>query len=546
MNEQNSGHASDCAAALWHKSQSGGPFEQLDLPQNLGHRARVSNRTPHPIAMTCHKLPATYSSSSSTLLSSRFVLSLLAVAFLASASHRLAADDAFPQVVADEPLSAAAQQAKFHLPPGFEIQLVAAEPDVRKPINLNFDSRGRLFFSQSIEYPFPAKDGVKGRDCIKVIEGFDDAGHATRVSTFVDGLNIPIGMTPIADGVIVYSIPNIERCTDPGHTGHATQRTKLFGPFQVRDTHGMNSSFNRGLDGWIYANHGYTNDDTVAGTDGKAITMVSGNTYRMKADGSSLEYFAHGRVNPFGIAMDPLDNMYSSDCETLPAYLVLRGAYYPSFGKPHDGLGFGPPMLEHHHGPSAIAGIVYYAATQFPPEYRDALFIGNPVSHRVCWDKLQSRGSFPWAVEQPDFITCDDPWFRPVDLKLGPDGAIYMADFYNRIIGHYEVPLTHPGRDHDHGRIWRIVYVGTKDKPAAKTIMPNLALADREELIKLLADANLTVRTLAGHELVDRIGTAAVARLTTLVSDEHPSEATPHSWQRAHAAVGAPSARCAH
>ena len=427
----------------------------------------------------------------------------------------------YPNVVAEDPLSAEAQKKKFHLPPGFEIQLVCAEPEVRKPINLNFDSRGRLYFTQSVEYPFPAKAGA-GRDAVRIVENIDSHGRATKVSTFVDGLNIPIGVTPIPGGVIVYSIPNIYECLDPQGTGRATERRVLYGPFQFRDTHGMNSSFTRGLDGWIYANHGYTNDDIVAGKDGKRISMQSGNTYRMRADGSHLEYFAHGHVNPFGMAFDPLDNMYVSDCETLPAYMILRGAYYPSFGKPHDGLGFGPPMLDHHHGPTAIAGIVYYAAEQFPPEYRDTLFIGNPVSHRVCLDKLESRGSSGWAVEQPDFIICDDPWFRPVDLKLGPDGAIYMADFYNRIIGHYEVPLTHPGRDHERGRIWRIVYRGTKGKPARPATMPNppVAEATADQLIADLGDPNLTVRTLATNELVDRIGAAAVAPLAKLVASD--------------------------
>jgi putative heme-binding domain-containing protein len=450
----------------------------------------------------------------------------LAIALVLVAIRPAQAD---PNIVDAPPLSPAEQLKKFHLPPGFEIQLVAAEPEVRKPINLNFDSQGRLYFTQSVEYPFPAKPGTVGRDTVKIIDGVDDHGHATKISTFVDGLNIPIGVTPIPDGVVVYSIPNIYRCTDPGHTGHATERQVLYGAFQYHDTHGMNGSFTRGLDGWIYANHGYTNDDTVSGTDGWKIHMQSGNTYRMKADGSHLEYFSHGRVNPFGICFDPLGNMFVSDCETMPIYLHLRGAYYPSFGKPDDGLGFGPIMIDHMHGSSAIAGIVYYAAEQFPKEYRDTMFIGNPVTHRINHDHLTPRGSSFWCDSLPDFLSCDDEWFRPVDLKLGPDGAMYVADFYNRIIGHYEVPLTHPGRDHDRGRIWRIVYVGTKDHPAPTPRSPNLAAMSAAQLIDALADSNLTVRTLATNELVDRIGQAAIAPLVELLSGDK-SQPT----QRAH------------
>ena len=185
------------------------------------------------------------------------------------------------------------------------------------------------------------------------------------------------------------------------------------------------------------------------GSDQQPITMNSGNTYRMRPDGSHAEYFTHGQVNPFGLAFDPLGNLYSCDCHSRPVYQLLRGAYYPSFGKPDDGLGFGPEMVTHDHGSTGIAGISYYAADQFPEAYRGTVFIGNVVTNRINHDRIEWHGSTPKAIEQPDFVWSEDNWFRPVDIELGPDGALYVADFYNRIIGHYEVPLTHPGRDRD-------------------------------------------------------------------------------------------------
>ena len=183
-------------------------------------------------------------------------------------------------------------------------------------------------------------------------------------------------------------------------------------------------------------------------------------------------------------------------------------------------------MIGHNHGSSGIGGIVYYAAEQFPPEYRDTIMVGNPVTGRVNHDRLKPHGSTYEAVELPDFLSCDDPWFRPVNLQVGPDGALYIADFYNRIIGHYEVPLDHPGRDRYRGRIWRVVYTGKGvDKSVAVTaptmVVP--AQASLEQLLNLLNDGNLTVRTQATHELVDRIGETAIEPLRTLLASPKSS-----------------------
>jgi putative heme-binding domain-containing protein len=414
-----------------------------------------------------------------------------------------------PQLVAPtEAISAAEQQKKFLLPPGFSIQLVAAEPEIRKPMNLNFDVHGRLYATQSEEYPWPAKEGEPRRDVIKRFDDIGPDGRPARITTVVQGLNIPIGLLPREDALIYYNIPEIYRAADPHHDGHYQPGQPIYSSFGFRDTHGMASSFTRWVDGWVYACHGFSNDSEVKGADGKAVKMNSGNTYRFRPDGSHIEQFTHGQVNPFGLAMDPLGNLYSSDCHTKPIYLLLRGAWYPSFGKPHDGLGYGPEMIEHFHGSTGIAGVVYYAADHFPAEYRNTVFIGNPVTGKINHDHFEQHGSSYKAIEQPDFIACDDPWFRPVDIKLGPDGALYIADFYNCIIGHYEVPLTHPRRDRSLGRIWRVVYTGTEQAPATPPRpMPDLTELRANWLVDLLDDPNLTVRVLASERLTTLLGT---------------------------------------
>ncbi|WP_165221580.1 PVC-type heme-binding CxxCH protein [Aquisphaera insulae] len=423
--------------------------------------------------------------------------------------------------------SPAEERKALHVPPGFEIQLVAAEPDIQKPLNIAFDDRGRLWVTDTVEYPYPVKPGTKGRDTVKILSDFGPDGRARSIATFADGLNIPIGLLPLpsSDAALVHNIPDIFLMRDTDGDGRADSRETLYGVFGHLDTHGMTNAFTWGFDGWIYACHGYANNSTVQGKDKKPIEMHSGNTYRMRPDGSHAEYITHGQVNPFGLAFDPLGNLYSADCHSRPVYQLLRGAWYPSFGKPHDGLGFGPDMVTHDHGSTGIAGISYYAAEQFPPAYRGTTFIGNVVTNRVNHDRIEWHGSTPVGIEQPDFVWSEDNWFRPVDIELGPDGALYVADFYNRIIGHYEVPLTHPGRDRTSGRIWRIVYRGSG--PAAAPPSTDWTKAAVPDLVKALGDPNLAVRMTAANQLAERGGNRATELLTVALGSEAPAAAQP-------------------
>ena len=427
-----------------------------------------------------------------------------------------AADPFAEGVRPTEPVTAEEQVKTFQLPPGFKVELVVAEPDIYKPMNMAFDAKGRLWLTTSREYPFPAPLDKPARDSIKVLEDFDENGRARKVTTFADGLNIPIGIYPYKNGVIAWSIPNIWFFQDTDGDGKADKRDVLFGPFGwERDTHGNQASFRRGFDGWLYATHGYNNISQVRAKDGSEVKMQSGNTYRMRLDGSRIEHHTFGQVNPFGMCFDPSGNVYSADCHSAPIYELLRGAYYPSFGKPHDGLGFAPTLMEHAHGSTAICGIIFYADDQWPTEYQNNILIGNVMTSRINRDTLISRGSSKTAREEKDFITTTDPWFRPVDLQLGPDGALYVADFYNRIIGHYEVPLQHPGRDRERGRIWKISYVGEGKKPGK---LPDFPRADVSQLIAEFRSANMPRRMLAMNELVDRHGGNAVDQLQQVLA----------------------------
>ena len=421
----------------------------------------------------------------------------------------------------------AVQQQSFKLPPGFEIQLVACEPDIHKPMNLAFDAKGRLWVTTSIEYPWAAPTNKPARDRLMIFENFGPDGRARKITEFAGGLNIPIGIYPFhsknANGhstwkAIIWSIPNIWLLEDTDDDGKADKREILYGTFDhTRDTHGNQASFRRGFDGWLYATHGYNNDSHVTARDGSRVDLNSGNSYRMRLDGSRIEHHTHGQVNPFGLAFDEFGNLFSSDCHSEPLFQLLAGGYYPSFGKPHDGLGFVPTMMEKIRGSTAIDGVSIYTDNLWPKEFHGNMFFGDVMASSVFRDRVTDHGSTRIARALPDFVATDDPWFRPVDTLLAPDGAFYIADFYNRIIGHYEVPLTHPGRDRESGRIWRVVYKGENGQ--AKLHQPyDFTKASAKELTAELAHANLTRRRLAMDQLNDRLGKDAVSTLQKAVS----------------------------
>ena len=423
-------------------------------------------------------------------------------------------DNIFGSTVREsDPLTATDELQKLKVPHGFQVTLFASEPQLQKPLNMAFDADGRLWVTGSNEYPFPAKDG-EGKDSIRILEDTNGDGAADKVTVFADDLNIPIGIYPYRDGAIVFSIPDILFLRDTDGDGRADKREVLYGPFDTsRDTHGMNNSFRRGFDGWLYCCHGFNNQSTVAGKDGHKVTLVSGNTYRIRLDGSRIEQFTYGQVNPFGMAIDANGDLFNSDCHTKPVTLLMRNGYYESFGKPDDGLGFVPAVMDHLHGSTAIDGLCQYQGTTFPDEYSDDIFVGNVMTCRVHRNSIVRTGSSVRMQEEADFLTSEDPWFRPVDIQIGPDGAMYIADFYNRVIGHYEVPLDHPGRDRERGRIWKVQY--SASNAADGEVTPRLSSASLPELTKSLSDARRPVRQHAADQIVDRIGSEAAQPLTT-------------------------------
>jgi len=434
-----------------------------------------------------------------------------------------------------DPLPPEESQKSLQIREGFEIELYASEPMINKPINLAVDARGRVWVSSTVEYPYAAEkdrwsdeQGTRvrdSRDAIRILEDTDGDGRADKVTDFADGLNIPTGVLPWhrpehRSGCIAWSIPNIWYFADTDGDGRADYREVLFGPLGYeKDTHGMCSSFRLGPDGWVYATHGFNNTSHLKAKDGSEIVLHSGNVFRFRPDGTRVEVWSRGQVNPFGLTFDRRGNLYSADCHSAPVYQLLRGAHYPSFGKPHDGLGFAPAMIEHTHGSTGIAGIVYVDRGIWGKGWDDHVLIGNPVTSKVNLDRIGFTGTTPRAVELPDFIVSSDPWFRPVDLTFGPDGALYIADFYNRIIGHYEVPLDHPGRDRERGRIWRVTRVGERAVPGV--VEPSLVVSDP---MKALADESPWTRRAGATALQEHPSLSGIAPLLTTLRETPKSD----------------------
>ena len=159
-----------------------------------------------------------------------------------------------------------------------------------------------------------------------------------------------------------------------------------------------------------------------------------------------MELWSWGQVNPFGLSWDSWGNLYSADCHSNPITQVIRGAFYPSFGKPHDGMGFGPVRCEHAHGSTGICGSLYIDGGVWGPEWDDHMSVCNPVTSRVNHDFITFTGLD--SRRPTNATTSSSPktsGSARSTLQLGPDGALYVADFYNKIIGHYEVRPDPPG-----------------------------------------------------------------------------------------------------
>ena len=420
-------------------------------------------------------------------------------------------------------LSPAEAQKKFVLHEGFEARLFAAEPDVINPVAMTWDERGRLWVVELYEYPLGAKPGEKPRDCIKILEDADNDGRADKVTVFADGLNLATGILIGNGGVYVGQAPELLFLQDTNHDDRVDTRTVLLNGFGLEDRHELLNGFTWGPDGWLYMTHGVFTHSRVKIPEATepGVTMNAA-VARFHPRTKKFEVFAEGTSNPWGVDFDRYGNAFVSACVIDHLFhMAPGGVYQRQGGTPGNPYTYEllPSIVDHKHHMAAYCGICIYQGDQFPEEYRGRVFMGNIHQNAINHDRLIPNGSSFKAVAEKDFLTTSDGWFRPVSQQVGPDGALWIADWYDKYPCYQNARADPEGVDREHGRIWRVVYVGKNSnkrigsRPEKEMNLEKLPSA---ELVSQLEHPNIWKRRTAQLLLCERRDFAVRSRLDDL------------------------------
>ena len=412
---------------------------------------------------------------------------------------------------ANPALSPEEAQKAFKLPPGFQIRLFAAEPDIANPVAMSWDDRGRLWVLELYEYPLGAKPGEKGRDRIKILEDTDGDGRVDSVKVFAEGFNLATGLLVANGGVYVGAAPNLYFLEDTNGDDVADKTTIVQTGFGLDDRHELLNGFTWGPDGQMYMTHGvFTRTKAVnPGGPSSAPVEISAGVARFNPKNRRIEVFAEGTSNPWGVDFDAHGNAFVSACvidhffHLQPGGLYARQAGQPPYPYAYELL---PSIVDHRHHMAAYAGVCIYQGDQWPAEWKGEALMGNIHQNAINHDHLETRGSTFSASLRDDFITTPDGWFMPVSTQVGPDGAVWIMDWYDKYPCYQNANADPAGVDRERGRIWRVVWVGDQpDKPVPSHPKGlNLGRASTPELVKTLENPNVWQRRMAQRLLSDR------------------------------------------
>jgi putative heme-binding domain-containing protein len=397
------------------------------------------------------------------------------------------------------------ERKTFQVAEGFEVNLFAADPLLAKPIQMNFDPVGRLWVACSSVYPH-IKPGEQANDKIIILEDTTGRGRADKTTVFADGLLIPTGVAPGDGGAYVANSTELLHFADTRGTGHADRRRVVLSGFGTEDTHHILHTLRWGPDGMLYFNQSVYIHSHIETPHG-VRRLNGGGIWQFRPETMELEVFMRGFVNTWGHHFDHWGQSFVTD----GAYgeginYGMPGAYYfwaVGAVRILEGLNPGSPK---HCGAEIVSG------RHLPPDWQGNILTNDFRGHRVCRFVLSENGSGYTSQEKPEVIKTTHGAFRPIDIKMGPDGAIYIADWYNPIIQHGEVDFRDPRRDHTHGRIWRVT---AKGRPLVQR--PSLVGATTEALLKALKAPEDWTRQQAKRVLKER-GTSVLPILATWVN----------------------------
>jgi putative heme-binding domain-containing protein len=412
---------------------------------------------------------------------------------------------------------------KMTVPPGFHVELVAAEPALVNPVAMTFDEKGRIWVTESLEYP--RQSAGPGRDRIKILESTKGDGKYDKITIFAEGLNIPSGIAVGHGGVWVANSPDI-LFYKIGPDGKAAGKPEVVVTgFGRDDTHELPNSLTWGPDGWLYGLNGVFNHSHVKHR-GKDYHFTCA-LFRIYPRTKDFDLFCEGTSNPWGIAYDPEGSAFVSACVIDHLWHLAQSGYYIRQGGPY------PPytwpmgsIVRHHHQKAAYCGLHYFDSDAYPPEYRGKLYMGNIHGNCINCDELTRDGSTYLAKPRPDFLHGNDAWFMPVAQRTGPDGCLYILDWYDRYHCYQDAQRDPKGIDRERGRLYRVVY---KDyRPAGKF---DLSKESDAKLIERLHSPNVYYRDVAQRLLCERGTTpgtrAAVMRL--VLNEKAPRKARMHA-----------------
>ncbi|VTS04398.1 PVC-type heme-binding CxxCH protein [Tuwongella immobilis] len=376
--------------------------------------------------------------------------SLLWLVPMASAQRNATVPDPDPEI----------ERKTFQVPEGFEVSLYAADPMLAKPIQMNFDPKGRLWVAASEVYP-QVKPGQQPTDKILILEDTNHDGKADKTTVFADGLLIPTGVEPGDGGAYVANSTELLHMADTNGDGKADRTKVMLSGFGTEDTHHIIHTFRWGQDGQLYFNQSiyiHSHLETPFGPR----RLLGGGVWMYRPETGRIEVFVRGLVNGWGHHWDHYGTSFLTDGAGGEGInYALPGAYYVT------AVGAARTLQGLNPGSPKYCGLETISSANMPDEWQGNLLTNDFRAHRVCRFVLREDGAGFASREQVELIKSNHPAFRPVDIKVGPDGAIYIADWYNPIINHGEVDFRDPRRDKTHGRIWRITYKG---KPLQKVI----------------------------------------------------------------------------